>query len=506
MDTDYRRVVENFRDMIYTADADGKVIYVNPAAETVLGYCPAEMMGQPLFDFVHGEDAGAFKGHFDQCASGQTGEAEYRIVSKTGEALWVRSSCWLVRDDSGTYGMQGVWMDITRRKREETARTELLERLHRAEKIESLGIVAGAVAHDLNNALGILVGYAELLLHDLPAESPLREHARNILEGGERAAAIVQDLVSLARKGGPAGQMVNLNAIVGQYVKSPEFAALTGTCNRIRVQTGLDIDLLNVNGSPAALSRVLANLVVHGVEAMPEGGLLSIRTENRYLDRPEQGFEEIPEGEYAVLTVADTGIGITPGEMRQCFESLPAGDIRRTAIFSVRKAVREESGYIDVKSEPGKGTTVALYFPARRDEAASERNLLAASAYRGRGESVLVVDDVKGQRELAAGMLMRLNYLVTTAASGEEALRYMQRNRVDIVLLDMIMPPGRDGLNTYKEITKIHPRQRAVLASGFSEPDRIRQAQALGAGACVRKPYVMEMLARAVRCELDRLL
>jgi len=504
MDTDYRRLVENFRDMIYTADAEGKVTYVNPAVETVLGYAPEEMMGQPLFEFVHGEDAGAYKGHFDQCRNREAGEAEYRIVGKTGKAFWVRSSCWPVRDESGTYGMQGIWMDITRWKRDEAARKELQERLHRTETIEALGIVVGAVAHDLNNALGILVGYAELLLHDLPAESPLREHARNIIEGGERAAAIVQDLVSMARKGGPAGQTMNLNAIVAQYVKSPEFAALTGKRSGIRVQTGLDIDLLNVNGSPAALSKILANLVVHGVEAMPEGGLLSIRTENRYLDKPARGYEEIPEGEYVVLTVADTGAGMSPREMKNVLELLPAADVRRSAPSLVRETVKEQAGYIDVKSEPGRGTTIALYLPAWRDEAASERHMSAASAYRGRGESVLVVDDVKGQRELAAGMLMRLNYLVTAAASGEEALRYMQRNRVDIVLLDMIMPPGMDGLETYKEITAIHPRQRAVLASGFSEPDLIRQAQALGAGACVRKPYVMEMLARAVRCELDR--
>jgi two-component system, cell cycle sensor histidine kinase and response regulator CckA len=506
MDLDYRGLVENFRDVIYTADAEGKVTYVNSAVESILGYSPAEMTGQSLFEFLHGEDAGAFKGHFHQCASGDVGEAEYRIVSKTGEELWVRSSCWPVRGGSGKHGLQGVWMDVTRRKKEEAARTEFLERLRRAEKIEALGIVAGAVAHDLNNALGILVGYAELLLHDLPAGSHLREHASNIVEGGERAAAIVQDLVSMARKGGPAGQTVNLNAIVGQYVKSPEFAALTGTRNRIRVQTVLDIDLLNVNGSFAVLGKILANLVIHGVEDMPEGGLLSIRTENRYLDQPVRGYEEIPEGEYAVLTVADTGTGISPGEIRKYIEYAPAGKVCRPSLALVRETVAEQSGHIDIKSEVGKGTTVAIYLPAWREEAASERNLLTASAYRGRAESVLVVDDVKGQRELAAGMLMGLNYLVTTAASGEEALRYMQRNRVDIVLLDMIMPPGMNGLDTYKEITKIRPRQRAVLASGFSQQDRIRQAQALGAGACVRKPYVMETLARAIRCELDRLL
>ncbi|HLZ18586.1 MAG TPA: response regulator, partial [Smithellaceae bacterium] len=166
--------------------------------------------------------------------------------------------------------------------------------------------------------------------------------------------------------------------------------------------------------------------------------------------------------------------------------------------------VKDHQGYIDVQSEKGKGTTVTLYLPITRQEVTVSSAALPMSDYLGREESILVVDDIREQRELASIMLGNLNYKVTAAASGEEALEYLKSHRVDLVVLDMIMDPGLDGLDTYKRILEIHPKQKAIIVSGFSESARVSAAQALGAGAYVRKPYIMEKLGVTVRNELDR--
>jgi CheY-like chemotaxis protein len=167
--------------------------------------------------------------------------------------------------------------------------------------------------------------------------------------------------------------------------------------------------------------------------------------------------------------------------------------------------VKDHSGYIHVQSdEEGKGTTFSLYFPVTREEASREGVPVGKSEYQGHGERILVVDDVQGQRELAARMLGKLHYQVATAASGEEAVEYLRANRVDLVVLDMIMDPGMDGLDTYREILRLHPKQKAIIVSGFSESDRVREAQALGAGSYVRKPYMQEVLGLAVKKELNK--
>jgi CheY-like chemotaxis protein len=166
--------------------------------------------------------------------------------------------------------------------------------------------------------------------------------------------------------------------------------------------------------------------------------------------------------------------------------------------------VKDHSGYIDVQSEEGKGSTFTLYFPVTREELSKDPVSVSMAEYMGKGESILVVDDIEGQRELAARMLEKLNYRVDIVSSGEEAFEYLKDHRVDLVVLDMIMEPGIDGLDTYRKILEIHPHQRAIIVSGFSETERVRQAQDLGAGSYVKKPYVMEKIGVAIRDELDR--
>ena len=159
-------------------------------------------------------------------------------------------------------------------------------------------------------------------------------------------------------------------------------------------------------------------------------------------------------------------------------------------------------GYIDVRGTEGKGTTFILYFPVTREEIAEREEALPAEAYGGKGESILVVDDVEEQREIASGMLKKLGYAVTSVSSGEEAVDYLKNDSVDLIVLDMIMDPGIDGLETYKRILKLHPGQKAIIASGFSETEQVKEAQRLGAGRYIKKPYTLEKIGIAIREEL----
>jgi CheY-like chemotaxis protein len=166
--------------------------------------------------------------------------------------------------------------------------------------------------------------------------------------------------------------------------------------------------------------------------------------------------------------------------------------------------VKDHNGYINVESEVGKGSVFTLYFPVTREELSEENIAVSISEYMGKGESILVVDDVKGQRALAEEMLRKLNYSATSVSSGEEALAYLKKHKADLIVLDMIMDPGMDGLDTYRNVLEICPGQKVIIVSGFSESDRVKTAQSLGAGVYVRKPYVIEKLGLAVRRELDR--
>ena len=166
--------------------------------------------------------------------------------------------------------------------------------------------------------------------------------------------------------------------------------------------------------------------------------------------------------------------------------------------------VKDHKGYIDVQSRDGGGTVFTIYFPATRDEILNARQKEKTERYRGKGESVLVVDDIAEQRDVASALLEKLGYRVHSVSSGEKAVEYLKGNKVDILVLDMIMAPGIDGFETYRRILEIHPKQKAVIVSGFSETDRVREAQKLGAGPYIKKPYVLETIGTAIRDELAK--
>ena len=375
--------------------------------------------------------------------------------------------------------------------------------------MKAIGTLAGGVAHDLNNILSGIVSYPDLLLMDLPDDSPLVEPLQTIRESGKKAAAIVQDLLTLARRGVSVSDIVNLNDLIHEYLGSPQFEKLKSYHPNVTVEQHLSPTLLNVLGSPVHLSKTIMNLISNAAEAMPDGGAIEILTENRYIDVPIEGYDEVAEGDYAVFTLVDNGIGIAQSDLNRIFEPFYTKKVMGRSGTGLGMAVvwgtvKDHKGYINIRSDEGKGTQIKLYFPVTRKAVKSTDNPRSLENYKGEGQSILVVDDVSEQLEIATKILSQLGYTVETATSGEKACEYLETHTPDLIMLDMIMPPGIDGLETYRRIISKNSRQKAIIASGFSETERVKEAQKLGAGTYVRKPYTIDKIGLAVKTELSK--
>ncbi|MFH1985316.1 MAG: ATP-binding protein [Pseudomonadota bacterium] len=400
--------------------------------------------------------------------------------------------------------------EIVERQRADSEKRMLEERLSRSQKMEALGLLAGGVAHDLNNVLSGIVSYPELILLDLPEDALIRPMVTGIQNSGKKAAAIVQDLLALARRGVHSSAVLNLNDdVISDYLASPECHTLRAHHPGVAINAHLASDLMNISGSIIHLKKTVMNIVSNAAEAQPEGGRIVITTENRYVDRPIKGYAEVAEGDYVVLRVEDFGSGIRPEDLDRIFEPFYTKKVMGRSGTGLGMAVvwgtvQDHNGYINVDSHLGQGTRLEIYLPVSREPLQLAAAAVPMDAYRGSGETVLVVDDVAEQRDIAKLLLSRLNYQVTTIGSGEAALVWLKDNRADVLVLDMIMDPGMDGLDTYRAIVARGPHQRAVIASGFAENDRVKEAQRLGAGAYIRKPYSLEKIGLAIREALSR--
>ena len=399
--------------------------------------------------------------------------------------------------------------EINERIEAEKERQSLETRLQRIEKMEVLGSMAGGVAHDLNNILSGIVSYPDLLLVQLPPDSPMRRPIEVMQRSGKKAAAIVDDLLTLTRRGVVAQEVIGLNEVVEEYLSSPEHEVLMTIHPGIDLESTLADGLPDVLGSRVHLTKTVMNLVANAAEAMPTGGTIRIVTARQFLDRAVKGYDEIKPGDYAVLSVSDTGAGIDPEDIDRIFEPFftkkkmgRSGTGLGMAV--VWGTVKDHNGYIDVASAVGQGARFSIYFPVTRQVRQIVHDELPVARYHGNGETLLVVDDVSEQRRIASDLLAQLGYRVHVADSGEAAVDWLRQRPADVVVLDMIMEPGMDGLSTYKQIIALHPGQRAVIASGFSETARVREAIALGAGPYIKKPYTWSTLGRAVQMALGK--
>ncbi|MCD6163715.1 MAG: PAS domain S-box protein [candidate division Zixibacteria bacterium] len=498
----YRSFIESMHDGVGIVDLNENILFANQALCKLFGYSLDKLIGMNFKEIVVEEE-------FEKVLKGTK---KLKNIKHNNYGLTIRkedgqlrqiivSATSLLGNDGSIEGYVGVFTDITDLKKAEKEKQQLREKLIRAQRMESIGVLAGGVAHDLNNILGPLVAYPEMIMVKLPEDSPIREDISMIEKSAQRAADVVQDLLTMARRGRYDMVPLDINELIESYLQSPDFLNLKAKHAGVNIKTEFDGNLAKAHGSASHISKVIMNLVINAIEAMPQGGELIIQTERRYIEKLIGGFDNIDAGEYIIITVKDLGLGIDEKDIKHIFEPFyskkemgKSGSGLGLAI--VYGVIKDHNGYIDVQSKLNQGTEFIIYLPIVETTSTESREVVVD--IRGSGK-VLVVDDIQEQRELAATLLAGLGYNVEIAPEGRSAVEYLKENQADVVILDMIMEDGFDGLDTYKEILKYHPEQKAIIASGFAETDRVKDAEKLGVGKYVKKPYTMQQLGKAVK-------
>lgn len=506
----YRRIFENSVVGFYQSTPEGRFITANPALARMLRYDYSDDLINCISDigaqlYVNKNDWALHQDIINK--QGKVDGFETKARKKDGSEIWVSNTTRAYFDGDGkVLYYDGVVSDITDKKEAEKAIRERNEIKARFKKMESLGLMAGGVAHDLNNILSGIVGYPDLILMDLPEDSGLRPSILAIKESGERAVAVVQELLTFARGVATAVEPLNLNGLIRDYLESPDMKTFYRDMD---IQFIYSENLLNILGSKIHIRKILMNLVSNAIEAVGSNGQIIISTENRYIDKPFRGYDAFKEGEYVILSVKDNGSGISEDDRERVFEPFYTRKVLGRSgtglgLAVVWNIVKDHNGFIDLVSNEN-GTIFSIYFPATRekgvDAAVDDRKKF--EDYKGKGETILIVDDIDSQRALTFSMMEKLNYHPVCVSSGEAAVEYVKQHDVDLVILDMIMDPGINGRETYERILKIKPGQKAIITSGFVQTDEVVKARKLGAGRYIKKPFSLETIGVTVRTELE---
>ena len=507
-------IVENIPDIIVVKDAENlRFVRLNRAGENFLGYSREELIGKSDHDILSKNEADSFAQR-DRDALQKKAlvdiQSETVHTKNLGKRILHTKKIPVLDQENNPEYLLGISEDITERIQSAEAQEELKRKLHRAERMEAIGLMAGGVAHDLNNILSGIVNYPEILLLNLPDDSALRQPLEAIHQSGLRVAAVVSDLLTVARGAACVKESCSLNDIVEEYLESPEFRNLKTSNPKITFAQKLEAEYPFSLCSPVHIKKALMNLVMNGAESIEEtaAGKITIFTSDTYLDQTESARMELAEGRYILLGVRDTGTGISSADLPHIFEPFYTRKAMQKSgtglgLSVVWNAMKDHGGGVSVESH-GEGTVFALYFPYHGEFIQSRDTENETATMRGNGERILVIDDEQLIQHLACEMLSHLGYRPEAVSSGERAIEYVKKQPVDLLLIDMLMGTGINGYKTYKEIVKIYPEQKAVIASGYSASEDVQKALELGAAQFISKPYRIETLARAVGNALVR--
>ncbi|MEJ2677831.1 MAG: ATP-binding protein [Gemmatimonadota bacterium] len=478
----YRRIVQDQTEVIVRWLPDGRRTFVNDAYCEFFGVTREESLASSIMLRIVEEDQEQVARKIRSLTPEHpVATAMHRSVRHDGSIAWVLWTDRAFFDDEGrVVEYQSVGRDMTDQRR-------LEEQVHRTQKLEALGRLAGGVAHDFNNSLAIILGYAELL-EEAVEDGDLREHVQRVTGAAERAAGVINQLLTFARRSGLEVRPVRLKEPVEAIV-----GILRATLPRnIVVDANLDPTLV-VRGDRSQLENMLLNMGINAGHAMPYGG--SVTFELRRTRRTASD-DALPAGMYAELCVRDTGVGIDPADWEHIFEPFfttrPQGEGTGLGLAVVYGTVKAHGGDITVDSQPGKGTTFTILLPLT--DALVERDEQVVPAT-GHGETILIAEDEEDLRRYIELTLRRLNYQVLTAPDGREAVRAYEAapDAIDLVLLDMNMPV-MDGLATYRALRELDPDVRVIVATGYTTGG----AAGMEGVPILSKPFSAVALSRAV--------
>jgi two-component system, cell cycle sensor histidine kinase and response regulator CckA len=494
----YRSIVETATEGIWVVGHDNRTVFINQVMADMLGYTPAEVIGEFPLAFVHEEDKTRLAGMYESHRRGRKNRLDLRIRRRSGNDLWVILSTTPFFDKNGRYaGGLGMITDITDRR-------SLEEQLRHAQRLEAVGRLAGGIAHEFNNMMTVVTGYGELLLGRLGAGDSMRLEIEQIKRAGDRAAALTRQLLAFSRKQVLQPRELDLNAVVLHMDKM--LRRLIG--EDVALVTVPAEGLWTVKADPGQLEQVIVNLAVNARDAMPEGGRLLIETANIVLDQEYAAHRpEAAPGPYVLLAMADTGVGMDEETRAHLFEPFYTtkgpGKGTGLGLATVYGIVAQSGGHIAVESEPGRGTTFRIYLP-RAGGMPREVEEAEAEAPRGR-ETVLVVEDEEAVRRLVREVLLAQGYRVLEAPGGAEALRLCGEGAepVDLVLTDVVMP-GMSGRELAARLREAVPDIRILFMSGHTETAVLAEGTLRSPReAFLQKPFPQNALARKIRELLD---
>ena len=501
------QIIENSPVAISVMKTNGIITRINREFTRLFGYTFEEIADRNISDLLAPPGLEIEAHHLRALtANGERIQIETTRRSKSGEIIEVGIAGSPIFIDGELIAIQAMYSNITDRKQAEIEKAKLEAQLLHAQKMEAIGILAGGIAHDFNNILGAIIGFSQMALMDAEKGIPKPHDLKQILKSAERAKHLVKQILTFSRRISPELSSQQLNQIIRQTV-----TLLERTLPKmVSIQTNLPADLFPIHADPIQLEQVLMNLGTNAADAMPDGGILSIQTENVLIEAGINGMLMVmPPGRYVLLTVADTGFGMDKKTLKHIFDPFfttkGVGKGTGLGLATVFGIVKSHSGHIHCQSEPEKGTLFQIYFPA---------HAIAASVLPGKAdlpseiqsgkETVLLVDDDPSIREFGQELLERYGYHVLTAESGEDAILKFDAHtgEIDMIILDLGMP-GMGGYRCLTELLKMDPTARILIASGYGPVGQAQEALKAGARGFIGKPFRIEDMLVAIRKVMD---
>ncbi|MCI0413355.1 PAS domain-containing protein [bacterium] len=502
----YRMLVERIPGIVYVAEFSraGKWLYVSPQIETILGYEPAEWQSEvdSWLNHIYPADKERILREEAENQRSKSFVSEYRMLRKNGDLVWIHDEATTVESSLEEPALvQGVMLDITERKLAIEAMDQLEEEFRQSQKLEAIGQLAGGVAHDFNNILMAVFGYCDLLLLKMHATDERRHELHEIRRALEQGASLTRQLLAFSRKQVLETRVLDLN----ELLTSMESMLRRLIRENIQLEMQLGKNLGRIKGDSGQFQQMILNLSINAVDAMPEGGKLSIETSNAQLTQEyaKQNPGVVP-GKYLKLVVSDTGTGMDEETQSRIFEPFfttkERGKGTGLGLSTVYGIVKQSGGQISVSSERSKGTTFHIFLPQVDQPTEEPAQIIHTGDLPKGSETILLVDDNDAVRTAVSGMLKALGYDVIEACDGEEAMQIVRRfeKSLQLVITDLVMP-RMGGLELAEQLGAEHPGLKFLFISGYPESTPQHEQVSSAGAAFLLKPISMDVLLQKVR-------